>query len=168
MKLTLTMVRMSFDVFLQKFSAGESGQVNREPILALLRTITTDHANNFGFYALKFPDGGHVEFSAEGLESSEELTAFAFHFHGGMSPDAVQFMFDIAKTGDLVVLAAMKPFVPILFWPEQRKNLPTELACNDPEPILCGSPKELRALLAGGYAGWQKYRDQVIRQSRES
>ncbi len=164
--LALTMVSMSFDVFLQKFSAGKSARVNREAVLAVLRTTTSDRPDDFGFYVLEFPDGGHVEFSAQGLEGSGEFTGCAFHFHGGMSPDAVRFMFDIAKTGDMIILAATEPFTPILSLPEQRKELPAELADNTPTPVLCSSAAELESLLSGGYAGWQKYRDQVSHQNR--
>ena len=49
-----------------------------------------------------------------------------------MSPNAVRFMFEIAKAGSMVMLAAMKPFGPILTSPEQRKELPAELADHEP------------------------------------
>ena len=153
---------MSFDVFLQRFAGGECGEVNRERVLAVLRTTKFTGPDAFGFYIVEFPDGRDVEFSAKGLEDFHGFTNCAFHIRGG-SPHLTKFIFEIARAGDMVIVAAMEPFMPILSSPEQLKELPVELAQNDPQPVVCNSPEELELLLSGGYADWQKYRDQILR-----
>jgi hypothetical protein len=156
---------MSFDIFLQRFAGGKPAEVSREPVLAVLRTTKFSGPDDFGIYVVEFPDGQEVEFSAKGLQGSGEFKDCSFEIHG-MSPHLVRFMFEIAKAGDMVMLPAMEDFVPILSLPEQRKELPAELAENDPEPLICGSPEELESLLSGGYAGWQKYRDKILHEKR--
>lgn len=156
---------MSFDVFLQRFEAGKSAQVSREPVLAVLKTKKFKGPDDFGVFVVEFPDGLDVEFSAKGLQDSGSFTECAFHIHG-IGPHLVKFILELAKAGDMVLLPAMEDFVPILSLAEQRKELPAELAENDPEPVLCGSPEELLSLLSGGYAGWQKYRDQMLHEKR--
>lgn len=125
---------------------------------------TTKYSDNHGCYVVQFSDGVDVEFSASGLEEPGDFTSCAF-FIRGMSPHLSKFMLEVAKAGNMVILPAMEPFVPILSRPEQRKELPAEFADNDPEPVLCASPEELEILLSGGYAEWQKYRDQISRRN---
>jgi hypothetical protein len=156
---------MSFDVFLQRSVAGKPAQVNREPVLAVLKSNKYDGPDKFGYYIVEFPDGGDVEFSAKGLEATDDFTGCSFSIHG-VSAHLSEFMFEIAKAGDMVMLPAMEDFVSILTRGAQREELPVELANNDPEPVLCGSPEELESLLSGGYNGWKKYRDEVLRENR--
>lgn len=156
---------MSFDVYLQRFDKGQPAKVSREQVLSVLRSTKFSGPDDFGFYVVKFPDGQDVEFSAEGLQGSGEFTGCSFQIRG-MSPHLVRFMFEVAKAGDMVLIATMEPFVPILSRPEQQEQLPAELAENDPAPVVCGSPEELDSLLSGSYESWQKYRDQVLRQNR--
>jgi hypothetical protein len=156
---------MSFDVFLQRFEAGQSAQVSRERVLAVLRATKFHPLHSADYYAVEFPDGSDVEFAADGLQGTGDFKGCAFFIHG-MSQHLVRFMLEVAKAGDMVILPAMEPFVPILSLAEQQKQLPAELAENDPEPVLCGSPEELEILLSGGYEGWQNYRDRVLRENR--
>jgi hypothetical protein len=44
-------------------------------------------------------------------------------------------------------------------------RLPSEFADSFPE-VVCGSPKELGAILSGGYEGWDRYRDQIVCEGR--
>jgi hypothetical protein len=156
---------MSFDVFLQRSVAGKPAQVDREAVLAVLKTAKFNGPDDFGFYIVEFPEGGDVEFSAEGLQGSGDFADCAFHL-GGISRHLVKFMFEVAKAGDMFILPAMEDFVPILTRAEQRVELPPELAENYPEPVLCESAEELESLLSGGYNGWKKYRDKVLRENR--
>jgi hypothetical protein len=153
---------MSFDVFLQKFEAGKPAEASRERVLTVLKTCKYDGPDGFGFYIVKFPDGLDVEFSAKGLEDPESFTDCAFHIRG-MSAHLTRFIFEIAKAGEMVILPVMEPFVPILSLPVQMNALPTELAENEPKPVLCSSADELQTLLSGGYGEWKKYRDQVVK-----
>jgi hypothetical protein len=156
---------MSFDVFLQRFSAGRPAQVSRDQVLSVLQTTKFNGPRYSGFYVVEFPDGVDVEFSAKGLDGSADFEGCAFHIRG-MSPLLVAFILEIAKAGDMVILPAMEGFVPILTSPEQKIQLPTELAENEPKPVVCSAPDELESLLCGGYNGWQKYRDKVLNEKR--
>jgi hypothetical protein len=156
---------MSFDVFLQRFAAGQRAEVNRERVHAVLEATEFTGPDDFGFYVVKFPDGVEVEFSAKGLDGAAKFTGCAFHIRG-MSPHLVRFILGIAKAGDMVMLPAMEDSVPILSSPEQRQQLPSDLALDGPEPVVCRSSAELESLLSGGYAGWRRYRDRVINGNR--
>ncbi|MGC1619983.1 MAG: hypothetical protein WA765_15950 [Candidatus Acidiferrum sp.] len=152
---------MSFDVFLQKFAAGEPVEVDRDSVLAVLQTREFIGPDEFGFYIVKFPGGVDVELSAKGLNGGAIFTGCAFHIRG-MSPHLISFIFEIARAGDMVVLPAMEDFVPILSSPEQKQQLPPDSAQHSPGAVVCRSPAELGALLSGGYAGWQEYRNQIL------
>ncbi len=152
---------MSFDIFLQKFSDGKPAEANREAVLSLLKKSNFSGPDKFGFHIVKFPDGVDVEFSAKELYGVREFTNCSFHVRG-IGPHLIQFIFEIAKAGDMVILPAMEDFIPILSLPGQKEHLPQELAENDPPPIVCESAAELESLLCGGYESWRKYRDQIL------
>jgi hypothetical protein len=156
---------MSLDIFLQKFSAGQPTEVNREQVLAILNATKFTGPDNFGYYIVSFPDGVDVEFSAKGLDGRTKFNGCMFHIRG-MNSQLVKFIFEIAKAGDMVILPATEDFVPILSIAGQRQHLPSDLAKNEPKPILCESSGELESLLSGGFGGWCKYRDQVVNKSR--
>ncbi|MBE1161773.1 hypothetical protein [Dyella acidiphila] len=153
---------MSFDLYLQRFKSGGSAEVSRTEVLAVLRRHTQVAADRFGFYLVDFPDGSSVEFSAKGLEDEESFTGCAFLVRG-FSQSIVDFVFDVAKTGDMVILNAQgtgdasNP-VAILTDTSQAKNLPTE---GLPNPVICESGKHLSELLGVGYQHWREFRDQV-------
>lgn len=156
---------MSFDVFLQRFEAGDCAQVDRQPVLAVLNGAKYT-GPKMGIYRIEFLDGETVDFSAKELADPGNFDGCAFHIHG-MSSHMFKFMLEIAKAGDMVILPAMEDFVPILSSDAQQKELPAELAENDPKPVVCGSAEELELLLSDGHAAWQKYRDSVIRSRQE-
>jgi hypothetical protein len=156
---------MSFDVFLHKFAAGEPAEVNRDRVHAVLQTREFTGPDDFGFYIVKFPDGVDVEWSAEGLDGTAKFTGCAFHIRG-MSSHLANFILEIAKAGDMVMLPAMEDFVPILSSPEQKLQLPSDVAQDGREPVVCESPAELESVLSGGLAGWQRYRNHALNQKR--
>lgn len=154
---------MSFDLFLQRFKSGDSADVSRVNVLAALRRHSLVAADGFGFYLVDFPDGSSVEFSAKGLEGEGIFAGCAFHVRG-FSQSIIEFVFDVAKSGDMVVLNpqgsgdATNP-VAILTDASQAGNLPAELL---PNPVLCTSSEHLSELFRGGYEHWRAYRDQVV------
>jgi hypothetical protein len=153
---------MSFDVFLQRFVSGEPAEVDRETVRAILMAPSHCGPDEYGFFILKFPEGVDVELSAKGLDGGGSFTGCAFHVRS-LSSNLAAFIFEVAKAGDMVVLPAMKDFVPILSAPEQRTELPPDLQSSDPAPIWCKSASELEALLSGGYPAWQKYLNQALK-----
>jgi len=96
---------VSFDLYLQRFKSGGSAEVSRAEVLAVLRRHSQVAADRFGFYLVDFPDGSSVEFSAKGLEDEESFTGCAVLVQG-FSQSIVDFVFDVAKTGDMVILNA--------------------------------------------------------------
>src|SRR5580693_5380160 len=104
---------MSFDVFLQRFSAGRPAQASREQVLSVLQTAKLCWPGKSSFYVVEFRDGITAEFSAKGLDGSGDFVGCAFHIRG-MSPHLARFILEVAKAGDMVILPAMEDFVPIL------------------------------------------------------
>jgi hypothetical protein len=155
---------MSFDVFLQRFVGGEPAAVNRDRVRAVLVSREFTGPDQFGFYGVSFADGVHVEFSAKGLAHETEFDGCAFHIRG-ISSDLAQFVWEIAKAGDMVILPAMEDFVPILSSPEQTRDLPPDLREGYPHSVVCSSAEELESLLVGGFSGWKRYRNQVAESS---
>ena len=128
---------------------------------AVLRTREFTGPDDCGFYIVKSSDGVDVELSAKGLDGAARFTGCAFHIHS-MSPHLVRFILEIAKAGDMVVLPLMEDLVPILSSPEQKQQLPSHFVQDGPEPVFCELTAELESLLSPGYAGWQKYRNQML------
>jgi hypothetical protein len=154
---------MSFDLYLQRFRAGDSADVSRGEVLAPLRRHSQVAADRFGFYLVDFSDGSSVEFSAKELEGEGSFTGCAFHVRG-FSQSIIEFVFDVAKSGDMVVLNAQgsgdaSSPVAILTDVSQAGNLPEE---GLPNPVLCTSSEHLGKLLGGGYQHWRAYRDQMV------
>jgi hypothetical protein len=154
---------VSFDVFLQRFANGASAEVDRRSVRKVLAAATYRGPDDFGFYVVAFPDGVEVEFSAKGLESGESFTGCAF-FIRGFGDGLMKFMLDIARAGDMVIIPAMEGNPLVLVSEEQKKNVPADLQENF-QSIVVRSAGELGAVLGGGFEGWSKYRDQVLRQS---
>lgn len=155
---------MSFDVFLQRFSDGGPAQVDRKPVLDVLRAATFRGPDEFGFYVVAFPDGNDVEFSARGLESDESFTGCAFHLNG-MGGDLIKLIFDVARAGDMVIIPAMEGTPLVLVSEPQGASVPDEVR-ESLQPILVRSPGELGTVLAGGFEGWSGHRDGVLREPR--
>jgi hypothetical protein len=155
---------VSFDVFLQRFVDGEPAEVDRRRVCDVLRAATSRGPDEFGFYLVAFPDGVEVEFSAKGLESQEPFTGCGFHMRG-FGDSLMQFMFDVARAGDMVIIPAMDGNPLVLVSDAQARNLPADLRENFRSMAAC-SAGELGAVLRGGFEGWSAYRDHVLRRSK--
>ena len=155
---------MSFDVFLLRFAGGERAEGNRDQVHAVLRTRQFSGPNRFGYYTVTFPDGVEVELSAKGLDGTAEFTGCAFHLRS-MSRHLPEFIFELAKAGDMVVLPAMERRVAILASPQQREHLPPNLAKDGWELVVCDTSAKLESLLFGGHAAWQKYLGELLNKS---
>jgi hypothetical protein len=152
---------MSFDVFLLRFSGGEPAEVSRDQVHAVLRTRQFSGPNRFGYYTVTFPDGVEVELSAKGLDGTAEFTGCALHLRSS-SPHLPEFILELAKAGDMVVLPATEGSLAILVSPQQKEHLPPDFATNAWELVVCHTSAELESLLFGGHASWQRYSGQVL------
>ena len=156
---------MSFDVFLQRFSAGEPAEAHRQPVLEILRAANHRRPGDFGCYIVWFTDGTDVEFSATELETEAPFTACAFHIRA-FGDEMAKFIYDVAKAGDMVIIPAMDGAPVALLSAAQAEHLPEEIR-ESFHPVLIESATELAILLRGGVADWSSYRDQVVRREDE-
>lgn len=154
---------MSFDVFLQRFRNGESADAPRATVRNVLAREKYQGPDDFGFYLVTFSDGTEVEFSAGGLDSDKPFCGCAFHIRG-FSGELAKFIFDVATAGDMVILPAMEDRLVILANKDQEHHLQPDIR-EDFKPVVVENGDELRALLSGGFRGWEAYRNHVV--SRE-
>ena len=158
---------MSFDVFLLRFVGGEPAEVNRDQARAVLCTRQYSGPNRFGYYTVTFPDGVEVELSAKGLDGTAEFTGCAFHLRS-VSPHLAEFILELAKAADMVVLPTTERSVAILSSPQQKEHLPPDLARGGWELVVCDTSAEFESLLFGGYAAWQRYLGQLLNKNPRS
>ena len=156
---------MSFDLFLLRFDNGKSAEVNRLPVLEVLKATTYRGPDEYGFYVVAFPDGVHVEFSAGGLESQEKFDGCAFHIRG-FGEGLLKFILDVARAGDMVIFPAMEGNPLILVSEQQKRNVPTDLLSKF-QSVVVSTGDELGAVLRGGFEGWSAYRDYVLEKSKK-
>jgi hypothetical protein len=154
---------MSFDLFLQRFQLGDPAEVDKAGVIAVLRKYSQAQVDRFGFYLVVFPDGSDVEFSAQNLEYEESFTGCAFHIRG-FSPPVVDFVYEIARSGDMVILNVQgrddedSPLA-ILTAASQGQHMPSDWPVTS---VLCRSAEHLSELLGVGYADWEDFRNRVI------
>lgn len=121
--------------------------VDREPVLAVLRTVEHSDSGELRFSTLRFADGTDAEFSAEGLVSPGDFTGCAF-FTRGFSDPLVKFIFDVACAGDMVIMPALECGAVGLVSEAQRAELPPDVL-DVFHPVLLSSANDLGKLLLG-------------------
>jgi len=157
---------MSFDVFLQHFSAGKEASVDPVPVAAILAKHQHRGPDEFGFYHVEFADGVSVEFSASGLDGSEPFTGCAFHIRG-VCPQLFDFVFDVAHAGDFVIFnaqgddSAESPVLILIRNGQEADMLPELLKQYTSRPVAT-SGEMIQQLLFPDFEEWQEYRDQVV------
>jgi hypothetical protein len=158
---------MSFDLHLRHFAGGDSAPVDPGPVARVLARERHRGPDEFGFYLVEFADGASVEFNARGLGGREPFDGCAFHLRG-ISPQLIEFVFDVARAGDFVLFNAQgddsdESPVVITVGPDQAAHLPPELAEQYKGRPVCASAEKLGAMLLPGFAGWEAYRNQVMK-----
>lgn len=153
---------MSFDVFCVHFENGERAEADREPVLAVLHSAHFTGPDNFGFYVVYLDDGASLELGASKLEGQSTFTGCTFFLHE-LTEAVVAFIFDVARAGDMTMLATMPDAVPILVGEHQKVHLPLDLLDAFPGIAVCESQADLFVLLSQGHTDWKVYRDRVTR-----
>lgn len=164
---------MSFDIFFQPcrfggkpvkrknpFTGEEQSAVPNEPLTPaelravreVLKKANAAGPDQFGCYVVGCANGGMAEVYGDDLANSC-MAALR-----GMTPGLVQFLFDLLKAGNWVMLPAMEGNVAITYSPERLWGTPEDF----PRVVTCQSADELGAMLSGGFATWQAYRDAVV------
>jgi hypothetical protein len=154
---------MSFDIFLVRFEDGKPADVDRGPVLRVLEAQQFVEPHNDENFDVRFPDGTHIEFSAQGLKSSKKFDGCSFAIRR-MSKSGIKFMFDVAKAGNMVMFPAMQGNPCIIVDRVQQLHLPHDLNF---EIVACMSAEELEQLLSGGYQLWRNYLEGIIRNTAD-
>ena len=76
----------------------------------------------------------------------------------GLTRDLCEFLFDLLKAGNWMMLTAMTDAVAITTSQHSVNAIPDGFS----RVVVCTSPEELGALLRNGVQTWEKYRDQVV------
>ena len=75
-----------------------------------------------------------------------------------MSPDLLQFLLDLLRAGNWVMVPAMQDTRAIAASSSAFQKVPEKF----PELVVCESREEIRLLLSEGFETWKAYRDQVV------
>ena|SRR5436190_15620326 len=151
---------MSFDIAFLRYHNGKPASIDREQVRAVLGKQHVDPSRSGeGNYEVQFGDGSYVELTMPCLERPDDFDGFGAGFRS-MTDSVVTFLFEFARSADLVIGLEADDEVYILVDPHQKRHLPTEL---DASVTVCSSPEALAQALSGGYGEWRDYRDQILR-----
>jgi hypothetical protein len=148
---------MSFDIWFFKFAKGKSAGLPRERVLEVIHAHAFKEVSD-GFYNVRLPDGSEVEVSVDVKDHPENLPSVVFWIRG-MSDEIIKLAFDMAKATGSIMIPTMEKNPCIMVDVSQRAELPADF---DLPQVECGSCEELSRLISGGYAQWERYRDQVV------
>lgn len=164
---------MSFDIFFMpcrfgKAAAESTGpnigkskrKLPNEPLLPseldairdVLARVNAASAED-GCGIARFPDGGYAEVYGKDLQLGCMVA-----LRGAMSPDLLQFLLDLLRAGNWVMVPAMQDTRAIAASSSAFQKVPEKF----PELVVCESREEIRLLLSEGFETWKAYRDQVV------
>jgi hypothetical protein len=153
---------MSFDVHLFHF---EHAEIDLDKIRGLFKGLNYKFDPEFGHYAISFSDGSHAELYAKGLHNSGEFKSAMFVLRS-LSTAKLQFIYEFAAAGRMVMIATIDPPTALLPFEELHADLPADIKERF-QIIPVSSHHELGMLLSGGFAQWKAYRNQIAGQSRK-
>jgi hypothetical protein len=163
---------MSFDIFFQPCRFGDrpiermnpltgkpQSSLPNEPLTPaeldavrhLLERTEAAGPDEHGCYVVRFGDGGGAEVFGGDLRTGCMVAV------RGITPDLLQFLIDLLRAGNWVMLPAMEGDIAITASPESLRGVPDGF----PRVVICDSAEELGVLLTDGFGAWQRYRDQV-------
>jgi hypothetical protein len=169
---------MSFDIFFQpcrytgelvtkknRLTGKVQSVVLSEPlsdmelndVQQVFRRANAHSPDEFGCYVVQLEDGGSAEVFGSKLATGCMVAL------RGMTGDLIQFLFDLLKAGNWVMLPAMEDNVAIISSSGFLRNVPDDF----PRVVVCNSAPELGVLLSNGVEEWEKYRNQVQRATDE-
>ena len=164
---------MSFDIFFQSCRYADKPVEKKNPFTGKVETVLPSEpltaaevaavqgilkqANARGpdehdCYVVDLADGGRAEVFAKNLSKSCMVAL------RGMTPHLLQFLYDLLKAGNWVMIPAMEDAAAITTSPERLKGVPEDF----PKIVVCNSATELGVLLSKGVQAWQEYRDQIV------
>lgn len=164
---------MSLDIFFQPCRFGEAPIEKKNPFTGELQSVfpvkplsgaelsavrqvlkqaTTKDFDEADCQVVTFQDGGIVEVDAGNLEEGCRVGL------SGMTPDVLQFLYDLLSAGRWAMIPAMEDLVAVT---TSRENVSGE-SKNFPRVVECRSAEELGRLLSDGVRAWEEYRDRIV------
>jgi hypothetical protein len=122
----------------------------------LLRSAGAAASDEFGCYAVAFPDGGSAEVFASELAGPGPCNGLMVSLHG-LTPGLIGFLWELCRSGNMAVAPIMEDEVVVVATKEQFRRVQSRW----PDAVVVGSPDEFARLLSGGIAAWQAYREQI-------
>ena len=168
---------MSFDIFYQTSRLSEqtveainpfTGKVMQKPVgetvtpderEALLKLLSARGANadEMGCYLVDYSDGAGLELQFDGLADETEFSGGMAALRG-LTAELTRFLYDLADTGNLVMLPAMEESRPLVTSSETAERVTSRW----PDVLVMSSAEELGTFLGQGVAGWKAYRDRAL------
>lgn len=169
---------MSFDIYFQpcrfgptpvlvenRFTGESKPELPNEPlkpaqmraVRKILQNAKTAGPDEFGCYLVELDDGGAAEVFAKDFATGCMAAV------RGITPDLLQFLFEVLEAGQWAMLPVMEPAVAITTSLDYLHGVPDDF----PRTVACGTADELGVLLTKGVKAWEKYRDQVVSGKRK-
>jgi hypothetical protein len=165
---------LSFDIFFQpcRYTIGLVDQKGRteedrsvltneplnggelEAVQATLLKVRANGPDEHACYVVAFSDDGGADVFASKLANGCMVAI------RGMTPQLVQFLFDLLVAGKWVMLPIMAETVAITYSMGNVFGIPYGF----PTIVECASAEELGVILSEGVQAWERYRDKVVGQ----
>ena len=152
-KVTNPFTRQTMDVFADDgLTADECAAVSK-----LLANAKAKGPDQLGCWVVKFRDGGGAEVFLDNLDGSGTCEGCMVSI-SGITPNLVNFIYDLARVGNMVMTPVTEESVSVVTSAEQQKKIKARW----PDAVVVGSADGLLVLLDKGVGAWQKYRDRAV------
>jgi hypothetical protein len=152
-KVTNPFTRQTMDVFADDgLTADECAAVSK-----LLANAKAKGPDQLGCWVVKFRDGGGAEVFLDNLDGSGTCEGCMVSI-SGITPNLVNFIYDLARVGNMVMTPVIEESVSVVTSAEQQKKIKARW----PDAVVVGSADGLQVLLDKGVGAWQKYRDRAV------
>jgi hypothetical protein len=123
-----------------------------EAVRKVLERANANGPDEFGCYVVKLDGGGSAEVIGDDLQTGCMVKLW------GMTSALSQFLYDLLKAGNWVMLPVMEDTVAITTSPGSISGIPDDF----PKVVVCNSHDDLALLLTKGVRAWENYRDQIV------
>ena len=144
---------MSFDLFFVTSHPVDANQ--RAAVQATLAVSAVPNSKDDGYIAVEFDDGGMAEVFADDLSEGGMVAV-----RSGLTPDFLNFLMQILKDGNMMLVPAMENIVTIAASEDAFHGSDPTM----PKHVICNSGEELGVLLKEGFESWKRFRDSRVSQ----
>jgi hypothetical protein len=149
---------MESNILLLKFDDGVPADICCQAVHRVLGTVPCRGPDEHGTYVATLSDGVEIGITAPARDSRSVRECTCHVPEESLSDPVSRFIYQLARAGDMAILAPMDEYVMILTGPHQKQYMPAEFVEDHPETILCESAEDLVMLLAKGYKSWKGQR----------